>query len=340
MHEYSGFAVAPAHYIAFAELEHAHPASLLYHCGSEAMKMSTEVEFAAFAGIDWSDAKHDICLQAAGSSKRERSVVPHRPAELDAWAIGLRQRFQGRPIAVCVELAKGPLVYALQKHDFLVLFPVHPSTLAKYRDAFTPSHAKADPSDAEWALELLLRYRDKLKPLTPHSGPMRALARLVEQRRRLVADQTRITNRLTDALKQYFPDVLAWFAEKDTPLFCDFLSRWPTLQQLQRVRRTTLTAFFHQHHVRSQARIDARIDAIKRAVPLTDDAGVIKPNRLLVLAFVSQLRVTLRAIDQFDAEIETVSRSLADYDLFRELPAAGPHFTARLLVAFGEQRDR
>ena len=34
---------------------------------------------------------------------------------------------------------------------------------------------------------------------------MRALELLNEHRRRLVDDQTRITNRLTDALKQYFP---------------------------------------------------------------------------------------------------------------------------------------
>ena len=55
VNEYSGFAVAPAHYIAFAELKHARPATLLYHCGSEPMKPQPEVEFAAFVGIDWSD---------------------------------------------------------------------------------------------------------------------------------------------------------------------------------------------------------------------------------------------------------------------------------------------
>ena len=50
-----------------------------------------------------------------------------------------------------------------QKNDSLILFPVNPATLAKIREAFTPSHAKADPSDAEIALELLLCHRDKLK---------------------------------------------------------------------------------------------------------------------------------------------------------------------------------
>ena len=166
------------------------------------MKPKPKVEFAALVGIDWADAKHDMCLQADDSEERERVVVPHRPAAIDAWACALRQGFHGRRLAVCLELAKGPLVYALQKYDFLVLFPVHPATLAKYRQAFTPSRANADPSDAELALELLLRYRSKLKPLTPQSGPMRTLLRLVEQRRRLVGDQNRIGSRLIDALKQ------------------------------------------------------------------------------------------------------------------------------------------
>jgi transposase len=304
------------------------------------MKPPPDSEFAAFVGIDWADTKHDICLQVANNEKREFAILPHRPEAIEEWAGALRQRFAGRPVAVSLELAKGPLVYALQKYEFLVLFPINPSMLAKYREAFTPSHAKADPTDAELALELLIRYRAKLKQLKPQSVAMRTLLRLVEQRRRLVGDKNRISNRLTDALKQYFPDVLEWFQDKDTLLFCDLLSRWPTLKQLKRARRATLLAFFHEHHVRSQARIDERLRAIKSATPLTDDVAVILPNQLLVLALVEQLRVTMQAIDRFDAEIATVSQTLPDYSLFWALPAAGPAFAPRLLAAFGEQRER
>src|SRR5690349_18861300 len=108
----------------------------------------SEAEFAAFIGIDWADAKHDICLQSADSDRREFAVLQHCPDAIEQWARSLRQRFEGRPVAVSLEISKGPLVYALQKYDFLVLFPVNPATLAKYREAFTPSHAKADPTDA------------------------------------------------------------------------------------------------------------------------------------------------------------------------------------------------
>ena len=152
---------------------------------------------------------------------------------------------------------------------------------------------------------------------------MRALLRLIEQRRRLVGDKSRISNRLTNALKQYFPDVLDWFEAKDTPLFCDFLSRWPTLKQLKAARRATLQAFFCEHHARSPSALEERLRAIKNARAWTDDLAVIEPNRLLVLVLAEQLPVTLRAIERFDAEIARVGETLPDYALFRTLPAAG-----------------
>src|SRR5713101_9622006 len=167
---------------------------------------------AAFIGIDWADAKHDVCLQAAGSAKREGLTLEHTPEAIEAWVSTLRTRFSGQPVAVCLELTKGPLVSALRKYDFLVLFPLNPLTLARYREALTPSRAKDDPTDAALQLELLLTHRDKLQPLNPQSPTMRALAQLVEHRRRVVGDQVRITNRLTSTLKNYFPHVLQWLA--------------------------------------------------------------------------------------------------------------------------------
>jgi transposase len=304
------------------------------------MTQTSHDTFAAFVGIDWADAKHDGCLQTAGSTKRECFQLEHTPEAIDAWVTTLRTRFNGQPVAICLELTKGPLVSAWRKYDFLVLFPLNPLTLARYREAFTPSRAKDDPTDAALQLELLLTHRDKLQPLQPQSPTMRALAQLVEHRRRVVGDKVRITNRLTSTLKNYFPHVLQWFQEKDTAIFCDFLSRWPTLKAVQLARRSTLETFFRAHHVRYADVIAQRIQAIKSATPLTTDDGVIAPNALLVQALVAQLRVTLQAIADFDTAIAQRAQSHPDFPLFQALPGAGPVFAPRLLVAFGEQRDR
>src|SRR4029453_14951387 len=108
--------------------------------------------FAAFIGIDWADAKHDGCLQPAGSAQRECFQLEHTPEAIDAWVTKPRPRFPGHLVAVCLERTKGPLVFALRTYDFLILFPLNPLTLARYREAFTPSRATDDPTDA--ALQL------------------------------------------------------------------------------------------------------------------------------------------------------------------------------------------
>lgn len=298
-----------------------------------------EIDFVAYVGIDWADKKHDACIQEAGSEQREFAVIPHKVDLIDEWAKSLRKRF-GSPIAVAVELTKGPIVSALQKYDFFVIYPINPATLAKYREAFKPSRAKDDPTDAELAVDLILRHPEHFKPLKPQSVEMRTLASLVEQRRTLVNDRVRITNRLRYALKQYYPQALEWFDHIDTALFCAFIERWPTLTQAKRARKTTLKTFFAEHNMRFPHVLERRVIAIKEALPLTTDAAVIFPHRLQALIFVEQLKVILKAIKQYDVEIAKLADSHDDYCIFSPLPGAGPSMAPRLLVAFGEDRER
>ena len=169
---------------------------------------------------------------------------------------------------------------------------------------------------------------------------MRALTPLVAPRRRLVGDTGRLTNRVTSALKNSFPHVLPWLPEKDTVLFCDVLSHWPTLKAAQLARRATLEGFFRAPHVRSAQVSTTRLQAIKSAIALTTDDGVIPPQALLVQALVAQRRVTLQAMAEFDTVIAQRAQEPPDFPLFEALPGAGAVFAPRLLVACGEQRAR
>lgn len=299
-----------------------------------------ESEFAALIGLDWADRKHDLCLQVAATGKREKSVLEHKPKAIHAWAEQLHKRFKGAKVAVCLELAKGPIVSALLEHDFIVVFLVQPALLARYRTTFTPSRAKDDPTDAELALELLLRYPEHVKRLTSESSTMRILRQLVETRRALVEDRVRVTNRITANLKAYFPQVLEIFREKDTGVFAAFLERWPSLQAAKKARRASLEVFFREHNVRYQSTIDQRIDALKSEEPLTTDESVIRPAQLLVELSLPELKALTAAIDRLDQEIASCCPKLADYSLFAALPGAGPALAPRLLVAFGEHRER
>jgi hypothetical protein len=83
-----------------------------------------------------------------------------------------------------------------------------------------------------------------------------------------------------------------------------------------------------------------RTKAIKSATPLTFDEAVITPNKLQALVLVEMLRLLLVSIRKYDKEIAELASTHSDYDLFSSLPGAGPSLAPRLLVAFGEQRNR
>jgi transposase len=302
--------------------------------------MNSLTRFAAIVGIDWADKKHDLCLKPAGAERLEFSTLPHTPEAIDEWVNRLRQRFGDGAVAVCLESRKAPLIHVLLKYDTLVLFPVNPQTLARYRRALRPSRAKDDPSDAQLLIELVGRHPEQFPSWQPDSAALRCLTQLVEMRRRLVADKVRLTNRLTAALKLYFPQVLDWFKDKDTLIFCHFLQRWPDLPAAQRAPKHTLLRFFESHNAH-YADINAqRVVAIQAAMPLTHDVGVVEPNRLLTQMLIRQLLLVLDSIRRFDQEIAQRFSTMPDAELFATLPGAGVQFAPRLLTAFGEDRQR
>jgi transposase len=296
-------------------------------------------EYAALVSIDWADQQHAVCLSDSSTGEREQTIVKHTPAALQEWALGLRQRFAGQPLAVCLEQSRGPLIYALLQYDFFVLYPINPATLAKYRQAFSTARGKDDPTDADYLLDLLEHHRNRLRPWHPDEKT-RTLRLLVEQRRRLINDRTRLSNRLTALLKGYFPQVLDWFDDIRTVLVCDFLERWPQLSLLQQARPATVDKFLRSHHSTSKTTNQRRLSEIKTALPLTTDAAVMTSSVLNVKVLVAQMQTVIAAIAEYDRHLEALCQTHDDYHLFAALPGAGPVHAARLTAALGSDRSR
>jgi transposase len=302
-------------------------------------KINSEPEFAAFVGIDWADRKHVWCLQEAGSRKRETGELEQKVEAVEAWVAELCRRFGHRPIAVAVEQVKGALVFLLNKYECLHIFPVPSTMTAKMRAALYPSGAKDDPRDADLLLDILGQHRDKLHRLSPDDESTRRVQNLVEERRKLTAERTAQSNRLTSYLKIYFPQMVEWFEKLDMPLVCDLLERWPTLEELQKVSPEELRTFFCQHHCHRGLR-ERRILAIGGAIPAGGDRAVIEAKSVVVKVIVQLIRSLLEGIAELDRKIEEAAAEHADFFIFDSLPGAGAVMAPRLLAAFGSQRDR
>ena len=300
----------------------------------------SEPAFGAFLALDWGDQQHAFALLDAASGERQRGVLSHTPEALQAWAAELIARFGPAPIAVCLEQSRGALLSMLLQFENFVLYPVPPQAAAKLRQAFYSSGSKDDPRDAELLLEILHHHRRHLRRLTPDSVEIRKLQLLVADRRDLVDEKSRQKNRLSDRLKQYYPQLLEWFDELDTPLALDFLERWPTLEAAQRARPAALRKFFDKHGCHNRQRNEQRIAGIRQALPLTSDEAVCEPARAMVLTLAGLLRQLRQGIAVVQKKIEELTAAHEDFTLFEGLPGAGAALAPRLLAAFGSRRER
>ena len=300
----------------------------------------SQLEFAAYVAIDWADKKHFWQLTQAEGQPGEHGELLHTPEAVDSWAAGLLIRFPEGSVAVCLEQSRGALVFQLSKYPRLVLYPVHPNTMGLFRQSFFPSGCKGDPSDAGLLLEILLKHRSHLRRLEPDTAENRLLLMLVEMRRKLVDERTRQSNRMTAWLKMYFPQPLGWIDNIDSPLGCDFLERWPTLEKLQHAPAETLECFFREHNSRSETRIQERLEAIRAALPAVKDPALLQAGAAATVNWVALLKALNGAIASLDRNIGEQIPKHPEAVLFAGLPGAGSVLLPRLMVAFGTRRER
>jgi len=291
-------------------------------------------EYAALVGLDWADREYAWVLQWGDTGARERGRLEQTPEAVERWLSELMVRLDGRRIAVAIEQKHGAVVWMLLKYGCVEIYPIHPQAAGQFRHALYPSGCKSDPADGELLLELLLHHRHRLHVLEPEDEPTRRLLMLVEQRRRWVDEKTRHSNRLSDRLKVYFPQVLKWFQEIDEPAVLDLLERWPSLEQLQKAPRKSREALLRRHR-RSAEEAAVWAEQVRTAVPAVKDAALLDCYRLEVTELVALLRQIQISIGKFDAVIADVSHQHPCWSLVQSLPGAGPAMGPRLLAALG-----
>ena len=300
----------------------------------------TTGEIAAWVGLDWADQKHRISEYRVGSGEVVGYDLEHTPEALDEWIKNLRTRYGRSKIAVVLEQSRGAVLYGLMKYDGLILYPVNPLSVSNYRKTFQTSGAKSDPVDALVMAEMVRKHPDRFHPLHNEDTQTRTLQLLVESRRGLVNQMTRLTNRLTAELKQYFPQALKWAGELSSRQACEFLTQWPTLETLQMARGARLRKFYLAYGRPSKEAVEQRVAEIKKAVPLTTDEAVLLAGSMKTKALVDQIRALIDAIENYDDQIKQVFRRHPDRFIFDSFPGAGQVLAPRLLAAFGADRDR
>jgi transposase len=297
-------------------------------------------DFVALIALDWADKKHAGKLLDVKTGLKEDFELKQRADAIQEWVGVLRKRFKGGKIAVALEQKRGALIYGLMKYELFVIFPLNTTAVCNYRKALRASGAKDDISDADLQLEFLSAHIHRLKSWKPDSEKTRQLTFLTENRRKLVNKASAVSNQIQALLKEYYPTALEMLDRLKSPLACDFLRRWPTLEALRRANKEQLQKFYYKRNSRSKQLIEQRFAAVQSATALVDEKAICKAYRLTLIALVREMKSLLESIAEFDKEIESVFQLHDDRMIYESLPAVGPVLGPRLAAAFGEDHSK
>lgn len=298
-------------------------------------------QYGALVGIHWADETHVVHLAEVDSGVSQTVPLRQSPEEISTWVLELHKRLGGRRFAVCLEQKKGSLIAALMKYEFIDLYPLNPKRLKSYREAFTTSGAVDDPTDATLLYRYLHTNGHRMKVWRPDTEETRLLVELTHDRREEVSERTRHTNQLESRLKSFYPLVLELLGENlHSPLACQVLRRWPTLEALQKARPSSVRKVFARHGKLSAEALDDLLRRIREAMPLTTDRALVESGSLRVQQLVRRIHDLNESVAEFDHQIAQVMDKHPEADFYTALPGAGEVMAPRLLAAMGTDRER
>ena len=301
---------------------------------------SSNIAPALFIGIDWADQAHD-CYIIDAQGKGQRQQFKQSPEAIDLWVKQMLELSGGKPIAIMLEQSKGPLIFGLMFRPNVLLYPVNPKQFAKYRESYPGGDAKSDPTDARYIARMLRERISTLKPWMADDQETRRLSNLSEQRRKIVNDQVSHRQQLISHLKSYFPQLLELCnGGSRIVLMLKMIGRWSDPRKLKRADRQLVDRVLKENGVHNQSQRDEFISRIRNLTLLISDTAIIEPLSMCCELLAKQIEASRKTIKAFDQQIDKALKKHPDGELFTTLEGAGPTLAARLLCAFGSQKDR
>jgi Transposase/Transposase IS116/IS110/IS902 family len=295
-----------------------------------------------FAGVDWAEAHHDVCVMGEDGRVLEQRRVAHSVAGIgELHALIGAHAGAGEQVAVGIEVDRGLVVTALLAAGYQV-YAVNPLAASRYRDRHSVSGAKSDRGDAKVLADLVRTDRHNHRQVAGDSDLAEAVKVLARAHQSAVWSRQRQVNTLRSALREYYPAALAAFgtdlAASDAVAV---LAIAPAPAAGRALSRSKIAAALRRGG--RQRNIDQRAAEIQAALR----ADYLQAPPAVAGAYGAAARSAIRLIGAYTAEIAELEAALSEHfeqhpdaKIVRSLPGLGTVLGARVLGEFGDDRTR
>jgi transposase len=295
-------------------------------------------EAQVFVGIDWAAEVHAVCVMNAAGKITAQFTVTHSAEGISGLTRRLARLGDPADVPVAIERPNGRLVDLLLEAGHPVV-PVKPNAIKAWRDGEVLSGAKSDAGDAAVIAEYLrLRYH-RLAPAAPYSDETRALRTVVRTRDDLAEMRVAATNQLSALLDAHWPGAKAIFADVESPISLEFLTRYPTPASARHLGEKRMAAFTVKHGYSGRRTAAQLLERLRAAPAGTAGTALTEALRDAVLAMAAVLTALNAAVKDLDRSTAAHLGEHPDGKIFASLPRSGQVNAAQVLAEWGDCRQ-
>jgi transposase len=289
-------------------------------------------------GIDWAAETHAVCVLDAAGKVVARFTVAHSAEGLEKLVRKLAGLAEPGDMPVAIERPSGILVDALLEAGHPVV-PVSPNAIKAWRESEVLSGAKSDAGDAEVIAEYLRLRQHRLSVATPYADETKALRVTVRTRDDVVDLRVAAVNQLAALLEAHWPGGKAIFADLESKIALEFLTRYPTAASAARLDQAGIAAFCAEMGYSGKRPAPVLLGRLRSAPAGTAGDALTAAVRDAVLALVSVLKAVTAATRGPDRSVTAQLGEHPDGKIFTSLPRSGQINAAQVLAGWGDCRQ-
>jgi transposase len=279
-----------------------------------------------------------VCGLDAAGKVTAQFTIKHSAAGIALLVRRLARYGDPADLPVAIERPSGRLVDLLLEAGHPVV-PVSPNAIKTWREGEVLSGAKSDAGDAAVIAEYLRLRSHRLAPAAPYSDETRALRTVVRTSDDLVEMRVAATNQLSALLEAHWPGATAIFADVESPISLEFLTRYPTPAAARHLGEKRMAAFLVKHGYCRRKPAVQLLDRLRQAPSGSTSEALTEALRDAVFALVTVLQAVNGALKDLDRSVAAHLGEHPDGTIFTSLPRSGQINAAQMLAEWGDCRQ-
>jgi transposase len=291
-------------------------------------------------GIDWAEAHHDVALVDEAGTRVAKLRIDTGATGFGELMALLAEHADGPgAVPLAIETDKGLLVAALQAAG-VVVYPINPRAVARYRERHGQAGGKSDPGDAIVLADILRTDRAQHRPLPQLSEASLAVKAIARQHQEAIWARQAVVNRLRSLLVEFYPNALAAFPNLTHKAALEVLGAAPTPASGAKLTTRRVVAL-----LRRSGRGD-RPGLAEHILTELHRPALRQPDRVegvlghAVVTLVATVKVMQTGIAELEAAMTAEYDQHPDAAILSPAPGVGPILAARVLGELGDDRAR